>query len=155
MDWVTGIHRAIRYVEEHLREELTIQKIAQQAAVSPFYFQKGFAILCGMTDYSGPYLGGVSLYRPDAPGASGAEPADFFAMAAHESRLQDRRRHQCGTVQRRQQVRKRHPGPGLLLRDLDSRGEKVKRCGGRHAQDRAGHGADDSIGGPLYAELVV
>ena len=44
MDWVTSIHQAIQYIEEHLREELTIREIAQQAALSPFYFQKGFAM---------------------------------------------------------------------------------------------------------------
>ena len=49
MDWVESIHRAIRYMEDHLREELTIRDIAQQVALSPFYFQKGFAMLCGMT----------------------------------------------------------------------------------------------------------
>ena len=49
MDWVTSIHQAIQYIEEHLREELTIREIAQQAALSPFYFQKGFSMLCGMT----------------------------------------------------------------------------------------------------------
>ena len=49
MDWVTSIHQAIQYIEQHLREELTIREIAQQAALSPFYFQKGFAMLCGMT----------------------------------------------------------------------------------------------------------
>ena len=49
MDWVTSIHQAIQYIEEHLREELTIREIAQQAALSPFYFQKGFPMLCGMT----------------------------------------------------------------------------------------------------------
>lgn len=49
MDWVTGIHQALRYIEQHLREELTIRQIAQQATLSPFYFQKGFAMLCGMT----------------------------------------------------------------------------------------------------------
>ena len=49
MDWVTSIHQAIQYIEEHLREELTIREIAQQTALSPFYFQKGFAMLCGMT----------------------------------------------------------------------------------------------------------
>ena len=49
MDWVTSIHQALQYIEEHLREELTIREIAQQAALSPFYFQKGFAMLCGMT----------------------------------------------------------------------------------------------------------
>ena len=31
MDWVTSIHQAIQYIEEHLREELAIQEIAQQA----------------------------------------------------------------------------------------------------------------------------
>ena len=25
MDWVASIHQAIQYIEEHLREELTIQ----------------------------------------------------------------------------------------------------------------------------------
>ena len=49
MDWVESIHTAIQYMEDHLREELTIRDIAQQAALSPFYFQKGFAMLCGMT----------------------------------------------------------------------------------------------------------
>lgn len=49
MDWVASIHQAIQYIEQHLREELTIQDIARQAALSPFYFQKGFAMLCGMT----------------------------------------------------------------------------------------------------------
>ena len=49
MDWVTSIHQAIQYIEQHLREALTIRDIAQQASLSPFYFQKGFAMLCGMT----------------------------------------------------------------------------------------------------------
>lgn len=49
MDWVTSIHQAIQYIEQNLQEELTIRDIAQQAALSPFYFQKGFSMLCGMT----------------------------------------------------------------------------------------------------------
>ena len=49
MDWVESIRRAIQYIEANLREELTIRDIARQAALSPFYFQKGFAMLCGMT----------------------------------------------------------------------------------------------------------
>ena len=40
MDWVTSIHQAIQYIEEHLREELTIWEIAQQAALSPFTFRR-------------------------------------------------------------------------------------------------------------------
>ena len=49
MDWVTSIHQAVWYIEQHLREELSIRDIAQQVALSPFYFQRGFAMLCGMT----------------------------------------------------------------------------------------------------------
>ena len=49
MDWVESIHRAIQYIEAHLREDLSICTVAQQAALSPYYFQKGFAMLCGMT----------------------------------------------------------------------------------------------------------
>ena len=39
MDWITSIHQAIQYIEEHLREDLTIRAIAQQAAPSPFTFR--------------------------------------------------------------------------------------------------------------------
>ena len=49
MDWVESIHRAIQYIEAHLREDLSICAVAQQAALSPYYFQKGFTMLCGMT----------------------------------------------------------------------------------------------------------
>ena len=49
MDWVESIHIAIQYIEDNLRGDLTVQKVAQQAALSPFYFQKGFSMLCGMT----------------------------------------------------------------------------------------------------------
>ena len=71
MDWVESIHRAIRYMEDHLREELTIRDIAQQVALSPFYFQKGFAMLCGMT--VGDYIrqrrlsvAGLEILTPDS-----------------------------------------------------------------------------------------
>ena len=49
MDWVESIHRAIQYIEAHLREDLSVCTVAQQAALSPYYFQKGFTMLCGMT----------------------------------------------------------------------------------------------------------
>lgn len=49
MDWVESIHIAVQYIEDNLRGDLTVQKVAQQAALSPFYFQKGFSMLCGMT----------------------------------------------------------------------------------------------------------
>ncbi len=49
MGWVEGVANAIRYIEGHITEELRIEAIAAQAYISPFYFQKGFSMLCGMT----------------------------------------------------------------------------------------------------------
>lgn len=54
MEWTECISEAISYIEEHITEELTIEDIAKQAMVSPFYFQKGFTMLCGFT--VGEYL---------------------------------------------------------------------------------------------------
>ncbi len=49
MDWTESIARAISYIEDNIKEDITIADIAAQAAISPFYFQKGFAMLCGFT----------------------------------------------------------------------------------------------------------
>lgn len=49
MEWITGIQRAINYMEDHLKEELDYGAIAREAACSGYYFQKIFNILCGMT----------------------------------------------------------------------------------------------------------
>lgn len=49
MNWIEEIKKAILYIEEHLTEELKINDIAKQVCISPFYFQKGFAMLCGFT----------------------------------------------------------------------------------------------------------
>lgn len=49
MEWTECISKAISYVENNITEELTIEDIARQAMISPFYFQKGFAMLCGFT----------------------------------------------------------------------------------------------------------
>lgn len=49
MGWIEGIGDAIRYIEENITEDLTVEEIAKRAMVSPFYFQKGFAMLCGFT----------------------------------------------------------------------------------------------------------
>ena len=49
MGWIESIGDAIDYIEKNITQELTIEDIAKQAYVSPFYFQKGFAMLCGYT----------------------------------------------------------------------------------------------------------
>lgn len=49
MEWTESINRAIKYIDDNITEELTVEEIARQALISPFYFQKGFALLCGFT----------------------------------------------------------------------------------------------------------
>ena len=49
MEWVEAVSRAVQYVEDHITEELSVREIAEQVNISPFYFQKGFAMLCGFT----------------------------------------------------------------------------------------------------------
>lgn len=49
MEWIESISKAIDYMEEHLADELTVEKIAGTVLISPFYFQKGFSMLCGFT----------------------------------------------------------------------------------------------------------
>jgi AraC family transcriptional regulator len=49
MDWITGIQRAIDFVEDNLTEELDFAEIAAKAYSSSFHFQRMFAILCGFS----------------------------------------------------------------------------------------------------------
>ena len=49
MNWIEGIGEAINYIEANLTGELTVGEIAKKACVSPYYFQKSFALLCGFT----------------------------------------------------------------------------------------------------------
>lgn len=47
--WNEGITDAIAYIEENLTDDIDINKIAEKAYVSSFYFQKIFNVLCGFT----------------------------------------------------------------------------------------------------------
>ncbi|ERI91729.1 transcriptional regulator, effector binding domain protein [Clostridiales bacterium oral taxon 876 str. F0540] len=49
MGWIEGIGEAVNYIEANITEELTIESIAERAFLSSFYFQKGFAMLCGFS----------------------------------------------------------------------------------------------------------
>lgn len=44
-----AIGSAIQYVEDHMTDELTVDMIADHVNISSFYFQKGFALLCGFS----------------------------------------------------------------------------------------------------------
>lgn len=49
MDWITGISKAIDYIEEHITEPTDYARAAKETCSSPFNFQRVFALLCGYT----------------------------------------------------------------------------------------------------------
>lgn len=49
MDWMAAICEAVEYIENHITDDITVEDIADKVYISPFYFQKGFSLLCGFT----------------------------------------------------------------------------------------------------------
>lgn len=49
MEWMSIIGNSIQYMEDHITEDITVDSVATSVGVSSFYFQKGFAMLCGFT----------------------------------------------------------------------------------------------------------
>ncbi|MGV3487463.1 MAG: AraC family transcriptional regulator [Tuberibacillus sp.] len=49
MAWLESLQKSIDYMEKHLLEDLSIEKIAEAAHASPFHFQRTFSILTDMT----------------------------------------------------------------------------------------------------------
>lgn len=49
MEWTEAIKEAIDYMESHITEEITLKDVADHVNISPFYFHKGFSMLCGYT----------------------------------------------------------------------------------------------------------
>lgn len=49
MDWITGMQRALDYIEAHLTEEIDYSEAAKQAYSSVFHFQRMFGMLCGFS----------------------------------------------------------------------------------------------------------
>ncbi len=49
MDWITGIQRAIDYVEDNIMDSIDYDEVAKRAYSSSFHFQRIFSILCGFT----------------------------------------------------------------------------------------------------------
>ena len=47
MEWTEAISAALNYIENHITDNITIYDVANHVNISPFYFQKGFSILCG------------------------------------------------------------------------------------------------------------
>lgn len=53
MEWTEAVRDAVDFMEKHITEEITMADVAAHVNVSPFYFHKGFSILCGysITEY--------------------------------------------------------------------------------------------------------
>ena len=49
MDWITGMQKAIDYIEANLTEEIDYEKVAAESFSSNYHFQRVFSILCGYT----------------------------------------------------------------------------------------------------------
>lgn len=47
MNWSESISRAVEYIESNLTNDISMEDIANCLYISPFYFQKGFSMLCG------------------------------------------------------------------------------------------------------------
>lgn len=47
MEWMKVIGEAIDYIETHITEDISLNEIANHVSISPFYFHKGFSMLCG------------------------------------------------------------------------------------------------------------
>ena len=94
MEWITGIQRAINYIEAHLTEEMDYELIAKESFSSSFHFQRTFSILCGYT--LGEYirsrrltLAGIELAAGkqrviDVALRYGYDCPDSFAKAFHK-----------------------------------------------------------------------
>ena len=91
MDWITGIQKAIDYIEDNITDELDYEKIAKESFSSSYHFQRVFSILCGYT--LGEYIRNRRLTLAGAELASdkvkvidvalkyGYESPDSFAKA--------------------------------------------------------------------------
>ena len=49
MDWITGMQKAIDYIEANLTGEIDYEKVAAESFSSRYHFQRVFSILCGYT----------------------------------------------------------------------------------------------------------
>jgi len=47
MEWMNAIQSALEYIEEHITDDISAEDAASYVHMSPFYFQKGFSMLCG------------------------------------------------------------------------------------------------------------
>ncbi len=78
MDWITGMQKAIDYIEANLTEEIDYEKVAAESFSSRYHFQRVFSILCGYT--LGEYIRLRRLSLAGAELAGGKEKVIDIAL---------------------------------------------------------------------------
>ena len=78
MDWITGMQKAIDYIEANLTEEIDYDKVAAESFSSSYHFQRIFSILCGYT--LGEYIRMRRLTLAGAELAHGKEKVIDIAL---------------------------------------------------------------------------
>lgn len=78
MDWITGMQKAIDYVEANLTETIDYEKVAAESFSSSYHFQRVFSILCGYT--LGEYIRLRRLSLAGAELVSGKEKVIDIAL---------------------------------------------------------------------------
>ena len=78
MDWITGMQKAIDYIEANLTEAIDYEKVAAESYSSSYHFQRVFSILCGYT--LGEYIRLRRLSLAGAELASGKEKVIDIAL---------------------------------------------------------------------------
>lgn len=78
MDWITGMQKAIDYIETHLTEEIDYENVASESFSSSYHFQRVFSILCGYT--LGEYIRMRRMSLAGAELASGKERVIDIAL---------------------------------------------------------------------------
>lgn len=48
MEWIERLNKAINYLEEHIKEEINYEELAQTAGCSAYHFQRMFAYMAGV-----------------------------------------------------------------------------------------------------------
>lgn len=78
MDWITGMQKAIDYIEANLTEEIDYEKVAAESFSSSYHFARVFSILCGYT--LGEYIRLRRLTLAGAELANGKEKVIDIAL---------------------------------------------------------------------------
>lgn len=85
MGWVERIGDAVKYIEDNITEDITVDNIAEHVYVSPFYFQKGFSMLCGFTVYDSGFQDVPKFWDEHYAEGKGDVVCGMFGISIDES----------------------------------------------------------------------